>query len=165
MTVLSKRSRWARDGGRHRRWRGDQGQAGGIEVLPFGFLVFVSGVLLMANVWGVIDAKMAVSGAAREATRAFVEHDDLRSAGEASARRAREALAAYGRNDSRASVAVPKLSHGFRRCGRVSITVSYEVPAISLPFIGGLGSLSAVSSTHSELIDPFRDGIAGAAQC
>lgn len=148
-----------------RRCLGDSGQVGGIEVLPFGFLVFVSVVLLLANVWGVIDAKMAVSGAAREAARAFVEHDDLRSASEASARRAGEALAAYGRNDGRASIAAPELSHGFRRCGRVSITVSYEVPAISLPFIGGLGALSDVSSTHSELIDPFRDGIAGAAQC
>ena len=136
-----------------------------MEVLPFGFLVFVSVTLLLANVWGVIDAKMAVSGAAREAARAFVESDDLPAATAASATAGRQALAAYGRAGPRATIGAPLLDRGFTRCGRVSITVSYQVPVISLPFIGGLGALSAVQSTHSELIDPFRDGIAGAVRC
>ena len=33
------------------RRRSDRGQVGGIEVLPFGLLVFVVGTLLVANVW------------------------------------------------------------------------------------------------------------------
>ena len=51
---------------------GDRGQAGGMEVLPLGFLVLVSVTLVIANAWGVIDARMAVSAAAREAVRAYV---------------------------------------------------------------------------------------------
>ena len=43
----------------------------GMEVIPFGLLTFVVGALLVANAWAVIDAKMAVSAAAREATRAY----------------------------------------------------------------------------------------------
>jgi hypothetical protein len=31
----------------------DRGQVGGIEVLPFGLLVFVVGTLLVANAWAV----------------------------------------------------------------------------------------------------------------
>ena len=38
----------------------------------------------------------------------------------------------------------------------------YEVPALSLPFIGGFGRAPfRVRSTHSELVDPFRSGVAG----
>ena len=44
--------------------RDESGQAG-IEVLPFGILTFVVGALLVANAWAVIDAKIAVSAAAR----------------------------------------------------------------------------------------------------
>ena len=44
-----------------------------MEVIPFGVLTFVVGALLIANAWAVVDAKMAVSAAAREATRAYVE--------------------------------------------------------------------------------------------
>ena len=47
--------------------------------------------------------------------------------------------------------------------GRVE-SLTYEVPAVPLPWIGGLGAIE-VASTHSERIDPFRDGLAGAAEC
>ena len=51
------------------------------------------------------------------------------------------------------------------RCVRVTYEVVYEVPALSLPFIGGYGSAPfRVRSTHSEIVDPFRSGIAGAAE-
>ena len=54
---------------------GDGGQVGGIEALPFGLLVFVVGALLVANAWAVVDAKLAVDAAARQATRHYVEAD------------------------------------------------------------------------------------------
>ncbi len=149
---------------RTRRYHGDAGQVGGIEVLPFGFLVFVSVVLLLANVWGVVDAKLAVTTAAREAMRVFVESDPGRAT-DAAVRQAHDVLASYGRDSGRADISAPVLSQGFIRCGRVSITVSYEVPAISVPFFGGFGDLAPVSSTYSELIDPFRDHVGGVARC
>ncbi len=145
--------------------RGDAGQVGGMEALPFGFLIFISGTLLFANVWGVIDAKLAVTSAAREAARAYVEAPDAATATLAAGQRAEETLAAYGRDGQRAQVTVPPIHDGYTRCSRVSVTVSYEVPAVAIPFIGGFGDLAPVTSTFTELIDPFRDGITGEATC
>jgi hypothetical protein len=47
----------------------------------------------------------------------------------------------------------------------VTITVTYDVPALFVPFIGGFGDLAPVRSTYTELIDPFRDGLPGSALC
>ncbi len=144
---------------RRARRRGDGGQVGGMEVLPFGFLLFVSATLLIANAWGVIDAKLAVTAAAREGVRAYVEAADPVSGARSAVRRAGETLAAYGRGGSRAAVGSPVLDGGFRRCGRVSLTVSYDLPVIAVPFIGGLGRLQPVASTFSEVVDPYRSGL------
>jgi Flp pilus assembly protein TadG len=148
-----------------RRCRGDAGQVGGIEVLPFGFLLFISATLLFVNVWGVIDAKFAVTAAAREASRAFVEADSESAAVEAATRRGNETLDAYGRGGERATVGTPVLSQPFGRCVRVTITVAYEVPVIAIPFLGGLGSLSPVRSTSTGIVDPFRSGLDGVTSC
>ena len=56
--------------------RDEAGQAGGLEGIAFGLLIFVLGTLLIANAWAVVDTKLAVTAAAREAARAFVEADD-----------------------------------------------------------------------------------------
>lgn len=148
-----------------RRLHGDGGQVGGIEVLPFAFLVFVSATLLFTSVWAFVDAKFAVSAASREAVRAFVEADSAPEAAAIAQRRGRETLDAYGRSGERATVGDPELEAAFGRCVRVTITVSYEVPAITIPFLGGLGSATPVVSTHSALVDPFRSGLAGPATC
>ena len=147
------------------RRSGDRGQIGGIEVLPFGFLVFVSVTLVVANAWGVVDAKLAVTAAAREAVRSYVESTGVDAASVAARRRARETLTAYGRGGARAVVYEPVVDGPYRRCGRVAITVSYDMPVIAVPFIGGFGHLRSVSSTFTEVIDPFRSGLAGATRC
>jgi hypothetical protein len=157
------------------RARGDdRGQVGGIEVLPFGLLVFVVGTLLIANAWAVVDAKLAVDAAAREAARHFVEADvpDARNIAdaEAAARRAGfEALAAHGREGARATVELtglesPDGQSGFTRCARATFTARYDVPVLRLPWIGGFGSGLDVTSRHTELIDPYRDGVPGSAE-
>ena len=157
---------------RHRG--GDRGQVGGIEVLPFGLLVFVVGTLLVANAWAVVDAKLAVDAAAREAARHFVEAD-VPAAGdfgdaEAAARRAGyEAIASHGREEARSSVELTGLESpagqpGFTRCARATFTARYDVPVLRLPWIGGFGSGLDVTSRHSELIDPYRDGVPGTAE-
>lgn len=147
------------------RRRGDRGQVAGIEVLPFGLLVFVSAVLVLANAWGVVDAKMAVTAAAREAVRAYVESPDQSGAAAAARRRALAVLADYGRADARNAVAVTVSGGSFRRCARVTVTVSHPVPVVAVPFIGGFGQLDPVSAAFTELIDPFRSGVPGEAQC
>jgi Flp pilus assembly protein TadG len=146
-------------------WRDDRGQVAGIEAIPFGLLLFVVGALLIANAWTVIDVKMAVASAAREAARSYVEapnHDEGREAADAAAR---EVLAAHNRNVALATIDGPSDPSAFTRCNRVSFTVSYPVPAITLPFVGGFGSGFTVTATHSELVDPFRNDVPGEALC
>lgn len=151
----------------------DRGQVGGIEALPFGVLVFVVGTLLVANAWAVVDAKLAADAAARQATRSFVEADvaaaddygDARAEANDAGYRA---LEAHGRDRGRATVDLTALEspagEGFVRCARATFTATYHVPALTLPWIGGFGSGFAISSSHRELVDPYRDGVPGTAE-
>ena len=140
----------------------ERGQVGGLEAIPFGILVFVVGALLAASAWAVVDAKLAVVSAAREAARTYVEAGSADEGVEQGTLAAEEAMANHGR---RATLEVTfDQSEGFARCAQVVARVSYEVPAVPLPWIGGLGT-TTVAARHSERIDPFRDGIPGEAEC
>lgn len=157
------------------RFSDDRGFAGGAEVLPFVVLVFVVGSLLITNTWAVVDARWAVDTAAREAGRRYVEADLGDPAGppEALAVEAGiRALEAHGRDGSRGSVALVSLdgataetseAGGFSRCARATFEASYSVPGLSLPWIGGFGDGFRVTSRHSEIVDPYRDGVPGEA--
>ncbi len=145
------------------RWLDERGQVGGIEVLPFGLLVFVVGALLVANVWGVIDAKIAVTAAAREAARAYVEAPDPAVAEAEAGIAARQAIAGHGRTPGR--LGLRRTEGGFVRCARVVYEASYPVPAIVLPWIGGFGEGFTARARHGELVDPFRSGLPGRAEC
>lgn len=139
---------------------------GGIEALPFGILVFVVGALLVANAWAVVDAKLAVDAAARQATRHYVESDGAETA---AVEAGLAALEAHGRDPVDATVGISSLEgadgqQGFSRCARVTFTATYEVPALSIPWIGGFGGGIDVSSSHSELVDPYRSGLPGSAE-
>lgn len=147
--------------GTPRRLAGDGGFVGGAEGTFFGVVVFVFGMLLMFNAWAVVDAKMAVGSAARETTRTFVESDGSTARAEAAGR---EAFVA-GSNFDPAGLSAPRFAGEFRRCGRVSVTYDYVVPAISLPGGIGWGRGFHVSATHSEIVDPFRSGLEGEAIC
>jgi hypothetical protein len=144
---------------------GDAGQVGGIEALPFGVLIFVLGSLLIANAWAVVDTKFATDAAAREAVRAFVEApggsvDPVGAATEAG----RDALAGHGRDPDRASIE-PIGTAVLARCERVAFEVTYTVPALTLPLIGGYGNGPfTVRSAASEVVDPFRAGLDGTAE-
>lgn len=146
-----------------RRCHGEDGQAGGIEVLPFGLLVFVAGVLVIVNAWGVVDAKTAVAAAAREATRAYVEAADGDAAPDAARRAAEEAMTGAGRDPAR--LTLTRTGGGYERCARVTYEARYRVPAIRVPWIGGFGSGLTAAARHSEVIDPLRSGLGGKAAC
>ena len=140
---------------RRRLVRDERGQVG-IE-LPFGVLTFVVGALLVANAWAVIDAKMAVSAAAREATRAFVEapvdEDPLAMADAA----ARSAIEGAGRDP--AQLVLTPLDATFARCETVLFEASYQIPAVRVPFLGGFGSGFTATARHAEVVDPYRTGV------
>lgn len=154
----------SRTAARLRLPHGDCGQAGGIEVLPFGLLIFVAGTLILVNAWATVDAKLAVTAAAREAARTYVETNPAAADG-AAKRAAQEALRSYGRSPDRLG-----LTHDngdYRRCARVTFTATYPLPAVSIPFLGGLGSGVIVRARHSEIIDPYaaRPGLGAGGDC
>ena len=134
----------------------DDGVIGGIEVLAFGFLTLVIGALLVANAWGIVDAKIAVTAAAREAARAFVESPGADVAGQRAQQAAAETLTGHGRDLARVTEVAVRGS--FARCARVTATVGYTVPAIALPWIGGLAD-TTVTGSHTEIVDPYRSGL------
>lgn len=146
-----------------RRLHGDAGQVGGIEAIPFGLLVFVLGGLLLANAWAVVDAKFATDAAARQAARTYVEATGATDPAALAADAARATVAAHGRDPARTSVTVHH--RGLVRCARVTVEVTYEVPALTLPLVGGYGrGPFTVRSTHREVVDPYRDGVDGTAE-
>jgi len=146
------------------RCRGDGGQVGGIEALPFGLLIFVLGSLLIANAWAVVDAKFATDAAARQAARTFVEGTDQATALAAAEAAGRAVIEGHGRDPARAVIR-PTGHVALARCARATFEAVYEVPALSLPLIGGYGAAPfRVRSTHSEVVDPFRSGLEGEAE-
>lgn len=132
---------------------------GGIEMLAFGFLTFVIVALLLTNAWGVIDAKLAATAAAREAARAYVEAPDAGTAQSRAVAAARQAIRGHGRDP--ANMGPTDIDGTFARCQRITVTVTYPVPTLSLPWIGGLGGGPTItaSGVHSEVVDPFRSGL------
>lgn len=148
--------------------RGERGQAGGMEVLPFALLIFVGGALLIINIWGVVDAKYATDAAARESARWVVETAGQTTTADAlragATTIATDTLADHGRTGP-ATVEVGPPGAAFVRCERIEVTVSIEVPAIRLPFVGGFGDAFDVRATHGELVDPTRSGVDGMASC
>ena len=144
--------------------RDEAGQFAGIEVLPFGLLVFVVGVLVIANAWAVVDAKLAVVSAAREATRAYVESppdSDPLARAEAAARSAVEGA---GRDPGR--LTITPLEADFSRCGTVRYEARYPVPRLTVPFLGGYGEGFTARARHSEIVDPYRSGVpSGSRRC
>lgn len=146
-----------------RRCTGERGQVGGIEGLVFGVLLFVFGTLLVANAWGVIDAKLAASSAAREAARTYVESPTEAAATAGAERAGLEAVVAHGRRQERATVDLSRAV--FERCARAVVEVRYEVPLIAVPLLGQAGNGITVSARHAEVVDPYRSGVPGTASC
>jgi hypothetical protein len=145
----------------------DRGQVGGVEALAFGVLVFVVATLLIANAWAVVDAKFAAVSAAQEATRAYVETargSDGEGAARVAVAAARDAVAGLGRDATRLRLSITPAGD-VTRCTLMTAEAAYDVPAVTLPWIGGFGHALTVRSRHSETIDPFRNGVAGEARC
>lgn len=153
---------------RDRRVRSEDGFVAGGEALVLGTLVFVVGTLLLVSMWTIVDAKLAVEAAAREATRAVVEApvDVLASAGTASRLAENAAVAAMtaqrGPPDAGAAswtLVDVTLDGRLERCGAIVSTVHVTVDTPRLPFIGRRLSAGTLAGTHSERIEPYRAGL------
>lgn len=142
----------------------ERGQLAGIEAVPFGLLVVVAALLLIANAWGVVDAKLAASAAAREAARAYVEAPagtDGMAQAEAAAR---GAVAGYRRDPDRLGLRLVEGSPS--RCAAVRFEATYPVPVLVVPWVGGFGEAFVARSSHREIVDPYRSGLdPGSGRC
>ncbi len=144
------------------RWRPrprDERATGGVEVLAIGFLVFMTGTLLVASAWGVIDTKMAAIAASREGARAAAESSG--DAGPDAVRAATVAWTSLGRQERSLQV---DLEGDTGRCGRFVVIVTSHVKPIRMPWLGAWGDITVVAR-HSEIVDPYRSGLEGEAQC
>ncbi len=141
----------------------ERGQVGGIESLSFGVLILVLGMLGAASAWAVVDAKVAATSAAREASRSFVESDGSAEAWADAAARGREAFAGHGRNAL--AVELPRPDGDFGRCGPVTVTASTTIDLPRLPGIRATLRRVQVQASHTEVVDPYRAGVGRGPTC
>ena len=133
--------------------RSDRGQAAGIETVPFGILVFISGALLVVNAWAIVTTRSGAASVAREYMRAYT-----RGASRGDALRRADAVAAtvaseQGFGDGAVAIDRPRV---WGACELAEVTVRVRVPEIRAPFLGGFGTTEVVV-THRNRIDAYRD--------
>lgn len=139
----------------------------GFEALPLLVLAFVVGSLFVLRAWAVVDAKMSVRAAARVATREIVEADPasgFHGAARQAERAARAVVRGHGRNPQRVAVVVEPTAGDLTRCRRVVVTVSEIVDVEPVVWLGPARSIE-VRGDHSEIVDPYRSGLTGEADC
>jgi Flp pilus assembly protein TadG len=140
----------------------DGGFVAGGEMIVIGLVAMMAGILLMVELWAVLDTRIAVDDAAREAARAYVEAPDHAHALTAARAAAQSVLNDRGRI---AVVTGRLVDQPWSRCARVEVEVQAVVARIVMPG-GGVGS-TTVTGRHSELVDPYRsaEGLDGVADC
>jgi len=133
----------------------------GFEMLPLLVLVFAVGILLFAQMWAVLDVKLATTAGSREAARTFVEQpagSPSAAARAAAISAGQHAATAHGRPGVTIGVAA---GGQLERCAAVTFVATAEVQLFRLPLVGSPASIT-VRSSHSEVVDPYRDGLDGA---
>lgn len=148
------------------------GFVAGAESLLFGALIFVVGMVIAINAWGVVDTHMAADAVAREVARTLVESTPATATTTRLDDVATSVLVTMGRT--------PDVTLGYRdasggvvtdparlvtRCQRITVTATMSTLTVRLPFVGGWGSPWSLTGRHSEVIDPYRSGLAGEADC
>jgi hypothetical protein len=140
--------------------RDDRGVVGGSEAVPFGVLVFIVGALIVTNLWGVIDAKMAANNAAREYVHAIAEAPNGGQGVADGQAAARAAIASLGRDPSELVLLAPEYPETagqWRRCAQVVATVRYPVSLINVPILSvATGPTVTVTASRTEVVDPYR---------
>ena len=166
-----------------RDWRhrlhDEGGFVAGGEALAMGVVVFVMGTLLVLSAWRLVDGRLAVETAAREAARGVVEApvdvlvDPVRGH-QVGDERARSTMVAHRGPDSAADATWEFVRTEVRtdapggvvRCAPITATVTVRIDTIHLPLIGGGFGTVEMTGAHTERIEPYRSGLpAGSFQC
>jgi Flp pilus assembly protein TadG len=137
-------ARWQRMG------RGEAGQALVEAALVIPVLLLLAFSVVMVG--RIVDAKVAVQAAAREAGRALATAPSESEGVTAALQSARSVAEGYGLSQSKLAVDVD--SGGFERGGVATAEVTYRVPLANLPLLDRVEV--TVSSTHAERIDLYR---------
>lgn len=143
----------------------ENGAVGGVEGLAFAVVIFVFGTLVIANAWGVIDAKLATSAAAREAARSYVEGTSQEASLRSAEAAALSALAGHNRRASSIRIEAASANDTYRRCQPIVAVVETEVPRVPLPLMQRSGGTYTVVSRHQEVVDPYKAGLDDPARC
>lgn len=146
-----------------RRWTdeiGDESGSASLEFIGAGLLLLVPIVYLVLTLSVLQCAALAVDGAARQATRVFVQGDSVADARSAASRAIDVTLADYGVEASDASVAIscrPRPAACLTRRGFVTVTITVVVPLPLAPPVLDLGLPAGlpVSATATEQVSRF----------
>lgn len=139
--------------------RDDDGSAS-VEFITVGMLLLVPIVYLVLALSAIQSASFAVEGAARQASRVFVQSDSV-SGGEAAAARAiAVTLADYGLDAANANVSIscrPDPGDCLRRRGFVTVSISIVVPLPLFPAVLGTDIPTGVTidSVSTEQVSRF----------
>jgi hypothetical protein len=134
---------------------GDRGQAAGVEALPFGVLVFVTGTLIAVSAWGVVTARGLADSVAREYLRGYTRATSATQAGTEGRRLAAAVMAARSVEASRVTITEPT---NFVACAPATVRVRIVVPLLRAPFVGDLTE-TAVEVERTDRVDPYRVGV------
>lgn len=131
-----------------------------IEFIGAGLLLLVPLVYLVLTLSALQTAALAVDGAARQATRIFVQGQSVGDSRAAASRAIEVTLSDYGVNSDDASVVIecrPRPSACLTRRGFVTVTIRVVVPLpLSPPVLDlGLPAGLPVSATATEQVSRF----------
>ncbi len=133
------------------RRRGECGFVAVEWVVAVGFLLFPT-VLLVLSFPGWIERQGMARVAAQETARAVALSNDTASGAEAARELADEIARNHGVDPTTMAVSYEGTT---RRGGSVTATVAVELPALTIPGLGSLGSVTW-SARHTELVDRYR---------
>ena len=138
----------------------DERGSASLEFIVAGLLLLVPLVYLVLTVSAVQGASLAVEGAARQASRVFVQADSPAEASAAAARAVEVTLADYGLDAADATVAIscrPNPSACLTRRGFVTVTVRVSVPLPLAPPVLDVDVPAGVSvqSSSTEQVSRF----------
>lgn len=122
-----------------RRLARDEGSAS-IEFITVGILMLVPTVYLVLALSSIQSASFAVEGAARHASRVFVQADSLAAAEAAASRAIAVTLADYGLDAANAEVSIsctPNPVDCLTRRGFVTVTIATVAPLPLFPAVLG----------------------------
>ncbi len=120
-------------------------------VVAVGLLLLPT-VLLVLSFPAWVERQGMARVAAQEAARAMAVSNDAESGAEAGVGLAEEIARNHGVDPTTVGLSYEGTT---RRGGSVTATVAVELPALTIPGLGSLGSVTW-SARHTELVDRFR---------